>query len=106
MEMSIKYKAYLKWREDAEWYYYDEDNEKFVLTDKAPEEARISFEKWKKIIADKELRLKLESEWREDAEWYYYDEDNEKFVLTDKAPEEARISFEKWKKINNLDWKD
>ena len=49
MEMSIKYKAYLKWREDAEWYYYDEDNEKFVLTDKAPEEARISFEKWKKI---------------------------------------------------------
>lgn len=36
------------WRSNPEWYDYDENEEPY-LTDKAPEEAKESFEIWKKI---------------------------------------------------------
>ena len=49
--MSAKDKDCLIWSRNREWYYIDEERDRFVLTDKAPEEARISFEKWKKINA-------------------------------------------------------
>ena len=47
--MSAKDNDCLIWSRNREWYYIDEERDRFVLTDKAPEEARRSFEKWKKI---------------------------------------------------------
>ena len=47
--MSMRHKGITDWMHNKEWYYIDEERDRFVLTDKAPEEARISFEKWKKI---------------------------------------------------------
>ena len=89
----------MDWRADSDRYFYDEDRDRFVLTDKAPPEARRSFARWQKIVAADETRRKLESNWRADSDWYFYDEDRERFVLTDKAPPEARRSFARWQKI-------
>lgn len=36
--------------ENKEWYYYDAENEKFVLTDKAPEKAKKSYEEFYKEL--------------------------------------------------------
>lgn len=36
------------WRSNPDWYDYDENEEPY-LTDKAPEEAKESFEIWKEI---------------------------------------------------------
>lgn len=36
------------WKSNPEWYDYDENDEPY-LTDKAPEEAKESFEIWKEI---------------------------------------------------------
>ena len=48
-QMSIKNRNMLDWKKDKSWYTIDEERDRYVLTDKAPEEARRSFEKWKKI---------------------------------------------------------
>ncbi|MBR1859928.1 MAG: hypothetical protein IJ797_10580 [Selenomonadaceae bacterium] len=37
------------WMRNREWYYIDDEHDRFVLTTKAPEEAQRSFEKWKRI---------------------------------------------------------
>lgn len=47
--MSIRNKDCMIWSRNREWYYIDEDRDRFVLTEKAPEEARRSFEKYKRI---------------------------------------------------------
>lgn len=39
---------YLIWLENPEWYSFDKKSNSYVLTDKAPERAKKSFEKWKK----------------------------------------------------------
>lgn len=41
----VKGDAYLYWMTNSDWYDYDE-NEKPYLTDKAPEKAKVSFEKY------------------------------------------------------------
>ena len=104
MESKRKYEGALQWRENETWYGFDEDTRNFFLTEKAPEEARRSFEKYSKIIANKKAIHELEKQWMRKDEWYTIDEERGEFVLTNKAPEEARISFEKWKKINKLKW--
>ncbi|MGN0536605.1 MAG: hypothetical protein ACI4M3_01340 [Acutalibacteraceae bacterium] len=43
--MSVRGTVYLYWKTNPEWYDYDE-NEKEYLTDKAPKEAKESFEKY------------------------------------------------------------
>lgn len=48
-DMSIKYMGMTFWRSNADWYYIDEKCNRYVLTDKAPEEAKRNFEYWKKI---------------------------------------------------------
>ena len=102
MESNKKYEDCLKWRESSEWY--DLKNEQYVLTDKAPAEARRSFEQWKELTERENYRRELERIWRTDSDWYYYDEDLERYFLTEKAPDEARRSFEQWKKINGIKW--
>lgn len=47
--MSIKNKDMVYWMSNKSWYYIDKEHDRFVLTDEAPEEARRSFEKWKRI---------------------------------------------------------
>ena len=47
--MSLKNRDAVIWARNKEWYYLDEKNDRFVLTDKAPKEAQDSFEKYKKI---------------------------------------------------------
>ena len=47
--MSIRHKGITDWRRNKEWYYIDEERDRYVLTEKAPEEARRSFEKYKRI---------------------------------------------------------
>ena len=42
--VSIRYKGCMDWMDNEDWYYIDEENQRFLLTDKAPEEARRSFE--------------------------------------------------------------
>ena len=32
------------WRSNPEWFFFDEEKDEFVLTDKAPERARRSFD--------------------------------------------------------------
>ena len=102
MKSNKKYEDCLKWRENFEWY--DLKNEQYVLTDKAPAEARRSFEQWKELTEREDYRRELERIWRTDSDWYYYDEDLERYFLTEKAPDEARRSFEQWKKINGIKW--
>lgn len=48
-KMSRQYKGCTDWMSNKEWYYIDEERDRYVLTNKAPEEARRSFELWKKI---------------------------------------------------------
>ena len=47
--MSVRNKDMMMWSRNKNWYYIDEERDRFVLTEKAPEEARRSFEKYKKI---------------------------------------------------------
>ena len=47
--MSVRDKDCMDWTNNQEWYFVDEERDRFVLTEKAPEEARRSFEKYKKI---------------------------------------------------------
>ncbi len=47
--MSIRDKDCVDWMNDQNWYSIDEKRDRFVLTENAPEEARLSFEKWKRI---------------------------------------------------------
>ena len=47
--MSIRDKDCMDWTNNRDWYYIDDERDRFVLTDKAPEEARRSFEKWKRL---------------------------------------------------------
>ena len=47
--MSVRNKDSMLWSRNREWYYIDEERDRFVLTAKAPEEARRSFEKYKRI---------------------------------------------------------
>lgn len=35
---------------NPEWYKYDEKNYKYILTDKAPEEAKKSYEEYYKLM--------------------------------------------------------
>ena len=37
------------WSENPEWYIVDVEKNSITLTDKAPERAKKSFEKWKKM---------------------------------------------------------
>ncbi len=48
-KMSAKDSDCMDWMDDKSWYYIDDERDRFVLTDKAPEEAHRSFEKWKRI---------------------------------------------------------
>lgn len=47
--MSTKDKDSMIWFRNKNWYYIDEERDRFILTSEAPEEARISFEKYKRI---------------------------------------------------------
>ncbi|MFQ8892303.1 MAG: hypothetical protein ACLR02_15725 [Clostridium sp.] len=42
------------WKENDEWWDIDEEKKQFILTDKAPEKAKISFEKYLKYIEESE----------------------------------------------------
>ena len=35
------------WASNPEWFYINEENDEFELTEKAPERARVSFDMWK-----------------------------------------------------------
>ena len=57
--MSVKATTYLYWKLNLEWYDYDE-NEHEYLTDKAPKEARESFEKYLALRQrEKETGIKI-----------------------------------------------
>ena len=45
--MSARYRDALNWRKNKEWYFYDKERKRFVLTPKAPPEAHRSFELFK-----------------------------------------------------------
>ena len=45
--MSVRYIGALNWRKNKEWYTYDKERKRFILTPKAPPEARRSFELFK-----------------------------------------------------------
>ena len=47
--MSARNKDSMLWKKNRNWYAVDRKNQRFVLTEKAPEEARRSFEKYKRI---------------------------------------------------------
>ena len=47
--MSVRNKSSMRWMDNKEWYYIDDERDRFVLTAKAPEEARRSFEEFKRI---------------------------------------------------------
>ena len=47
--MSVKHNGCMLWTHNKEWYYIDDERDRFVLTAKAPEEARRSFEEFKRI---------------------------------------------------------
>lgn len=47
--MSIRNKDCMIWSRNKKWFYIDEALDRFVLTPEAPEEARDSFEKYKKL---------------------------------------------------------
>ena len=42
-------KGCMDWLDNEDWYDIDEENQRFLLTDKAPEEARRSFELYMRI---------------------------------------------------------
>lgn len=39
----------MDWMDNDDWYVIDEERKRFILTDKAPEHARESFELYKKV---------------------------------------------------------
>lgn len=41
------------WQENDEWWDVDEENKQFVLTEKAPEKAKISFQKYLKYLEER-----------------------------------------------------
>lgn len=43
----------LYWRKNKNWYTINEKEDRYELTDKAPERARRSFEMWKKTDRNK-----------------------------------------------------
>lgn len=47
--MSMGDRDCVDWMNNHDWYSIDKERDRFVLTEKAPEEARRSFEKWKRI---------------------------------------------------------
>ena len=47
--MSYKNRDTMIWFRNKDWYYIDDERDRFVLTEKAPAEAQRSFEKWKQI---------------------------------------------------------
>ena len=47
--MSMRDRDCVDWMNNHDWYSIDKERDRFVLTEKAPEEARRSFEKWKRI---------------------------------------------------------
>ena len=47
--MSFKNMDAMIWRKNKSWYTIDDENERFVLTPNAPQIARDSFEKYKRI---------------------------------------------------------
>jgi len=47
--MSARNKDSMLWKKNRDWYTIDRKNQRFVLTEKAPEEARRSFKKYKRI---------------------------------------------------------
>lgn len=47
--MSARYKDCMYWLEKEEWYTFDRNKNRFFLTEKATEEARRSFEMYKRI---------------------------------------------------------
>jgi len=49
------------WKENDEWWDIDEEKKQFILTDKAPEKAKISFEKYLKYIEESE---KFKEDWK------------------------------------------
>lgn len=51
----MRYDEIFAWQDNEQWYRVDE-NDRFVLTDEAPEEARQSFELWQKVNAQHEER--------------------------------------------------
>ena len=46
--VSIRYKGCMDWMDNEEWYSFDEEKQRFFLTETAPEEARRSFELYMK----------------------------------------------------------
>lgn len=48
-KMSRENSDCMDWMDNEDWYYIDEERDRFVLTSDAPEEARRSFKKWKEI---------------------------------------------------------
>ena len=42
--MTRRNKGCMDWMDNEDWYYIDEENQRFLLTDKAPEAARRNFE--------------------------------------------------------------
>ena len=47
--MTRRGKGCTDWMDDDTWFYIDYERDRYILTDKAPEEARRSFELWKEI---------------------------------------------------------
>ena len=47
--MSARYHTAMDWTDNMDWFAIDEKRDRYVLTDKAPEEAKESFELYKRI---------------------------------------------------------
>ena len=52
LKMSARDKDCMLWMRNKDWYYIDDERDRFILTEKAPEEARRSFEKWQYINSE------------------------------------------------------
>ena len=48
-KMSARNRNCMNWKKNRDWYTIDKKNQRFILTEKAPEEARRSFEEYKCI---------------------------------------------------------
>ena len=48
-KMSVRNKGCMIWSRNRKWYRIDKERQRFVLTEDAPQEARESFEQYKKI---------------------------------------------------------
>ena len=49
MRISARYHTAMDWADNEAWYVFDEKRDRFILTDKAPQEAVDSFELYKKV---------------------------------------------------------